>query len=299
MALAVAGAAVAADDRALCTGKEITVKIAIASGKGGTGKTTVSVSLALSAEQAVQYVDCDVEEPNGHIFLQPDITHSQEIFLEVPQIIEDKCTYCAKCRDLCRFNAITVFGKTIMSFPELCHSCGGCFLVCPEEAIVEQQRLIGVKEKGTSGEISFVHGRLRVGEAMAVPLIEAVKDECADDRLIIIDAPPGTSCPVVATINNADYTLLVTEATPFGLHDLKLAVGVLRKLDRPFGVIINRSDIGDTKTEKWCLEEDIKIHLKIPFDRQIAEGYAAGKPLIESRPELRATFVSLLEEITS
>ncbi len=288
-----------ADNRVLRADKEKNMKIAIASGKGGTGKTTVAISLALATKGPAQYVDCDVEEPNGHIFLRPDITSSREIFLTVPGIIEEKCTFCGKCRDLCQFNAITVFGKTIMSFPELCHSCGGCFLVCSDEAIAEEKRLIGVMEKGTAGKIDFVHGILRVGEAMAVPLIEAVKDEIDNDRLVIVDAPPGTSCPVVATVTNSDYTLLVTEPTPFGLHDLKLAVGVLRKLDIPFGVIINRSDLGDKKTEEWCHEEKIKIHMKIPFDRKIAEGYAVGAPLTESRPELHGSFAALLEELQS
>jgi MinD superfamily P-loop ATPase len=275
------------------------VKIAVASGKGGTGKTTVSVSLALTAPGKVQYVDCDVEEPNGHLFLNPAIQEKREIHLAVPRVIEDRCNYCGKCRDLCRFNAITVFGRTIMAFADLCHSCGGCFLVCPEDALAEEKRLVGVVEKGYADGIAFVHGRMRVGEAMAVPLIRAVKEECAADGLIIVDAPPGTSCPLVATINDCDYALLVTEATPFGLHDLQIAVGVLRKLDRPFGVIINRADLGDNRTERWCVEENIKVHMKIPFDRKIAEGYAVGDPLVTSRPELRASFALLLEELQS
>ena len=295
----VAAANAAPDSKTVVEPKEIPMKIAIASGKGGTGKTTVSVSLALAAAGPVQYVDCDVEEPNGHIFLQPSFTKKEEIFLTVPEVIEEKCNGCGKCRDLCRFNAITVFGKKLMTFPDLCHACGGCFLVCPEEALAKGKRLIGVKELGTAAGIDFVHGRLRVGEAMAVPLIEAVKQETAENCLVIIDAPPGTSCPVVATVKGADYTLLVTEATPFGLHDLKIAAGVLRKLEVPFGVIINRFDLGDKGAENWCRREGIKIHMKIPFDRKIAEGYAVGMPLIESIPALRSSFVSLLEELRS
>ncbi len=259
----------------------------------------ISVCLALAAEEDVVYVDCDVEEPNGHIFLQPEIALSKEIHLSVPSINEDKCTYCRKCRDICHFNAITVFGKTIMTFPELCHSCGGCFLVCPDDAISRDQRLIGVLEKGHVGKIEFVHGILRVGEAMAVPLINAVKSEFNENKLVILDGPPGTSCPMVSTISDADYTLLVTEATPFGLHDLKLAVGVMRKLNMPFGVIINRADIGDKATENWCKKEDITIHMQIPFDRSIAAGYAAGQPLLDQHPQLRTSFRSLLTEIQS
>jgi len=277
--------------------EEAMMKIAVASGKGGTGKTTVSVSLALAAQGKVQYVDCDVEEPNGHIFLSPAIAASRDVHLSVPRVIEERCNYCGKCRDLCRFHAITVFGRTIMAFTDLCHSCGGCFLVCPEQALAEEKRLVGVVEKGDAAGIAFVHGRLRVGEAMAVPLIRAVKEECAADGLVILDAPPGTSCPLVATIKDCDYALLVTEATPFGLHDLQLAVGVLRKLERPFGVIINRADMGDKETERWCDREDITVHMQIPFDRKIAEGYAIGEPLIASRPDLRDSFALLLEEL--
>jgi MinD superfamily P-loop ATPase len=274
------------------------MKLAVASGKGGTGKTTVSVSLALAAKGAVQLLDCDVEEPNAHVFLRPSIEQKKRCTLIVPKVIESKCTYCGKCRDICRFNAITVFKKIIMTFPELCHSCRGCFLVCPEDALAETEREIGFVEKGHANGISFVQGRLRVGEAMSPPLIKAVKAEIetSSECLIILDSPPGTSCPVIATVNDADYTLLVTEPTPFGLHDLKLAVGMLKKLKRPFGVILNRSDLGNEDVEMWCGRENIPVHLKIPFDRRIAEGYARGEPLIVSRPDLRNSFESLLKE---
>ena len=273
------------------------MKLAVASGKGGTGKTTVSVSLAIAAKRPVQLLDCDVEEPNCHIFLRPSIEQKRRCTLTVPNVIENKCTYCGECRRICRFNAITVFGKAIMTFPELCHSCRGCFLICPEDALEEGEREVGVVEKGFADRISFVQGRLRVGEAMSPPLIKAVKAEASSESLIILDAPPGTSCPVIATVNDADYTLLVTEPTPFGLHDLKLAVGMLRKLKRSFGVILNRSDMGDDNVEIWCRHEKIPVHMKIPFDRGIAEGYARGEPLIVSRPDLRNSFESLLEEL--
>jgi MinD superfamily P-loop ATPase len=279
--------------------KKIVMKLAVASGKGGTGKTTVSVSLALAAKGPAQLLDCDVEEPNAHIFLSPSIEQKRRCTLIVPSVIENKCTYCGKCRDICRFNAITVFEKIIMTFPELCHSCRGCFLVCPEDALAETEREVGFVEKGHANGISFVQGKLRVGEAMSPPLIKAVKTEAQDpsECLVILDAPPGTSCPVIETVNDADYTLLVTEPTPFGLYDLKLAVGMLRKLGRPFGVILNRSDMGNEAVETWCRQENIPIHLKIPFDRKIAEGYARGEPLIVSRPDLRNSFESLLEEL--
>jgi MinD superfamily P-loop ATPase len=275
------------------------MKLAVASGKGGTGKTIVSVSLALAAKGPVQLLDCDVEEPNAHIFFSPSIEQKNRCTLIVPSVIERNCTYCGKCRDLCRFNAITVFNKIIMTFPELCHSCRGCFLICPEDALAEAEREIGFIEKGHANGISFVQGKLRIGEAMSPPLIKAVKAEAetSPECLVILDSPPGTSCPVIATVNDADYTLLVTEPTPFGLHDLKLAVGMLRKLKRSFGVIINRSDLGNEAVETWCGQENIPIHLKIPFDRRIAEGYARGEPLIVSRPDLRNSFESLLEKL--
>ncbi|MCD6200048.1 MAG: ATP-binding protein [Deltaproteobacteria bacterium] len=275
------------------------MKLAVASGKGGTGKTTVSVSLALAAKGPVQLLDCDVEEPNAHIFFRPSIEQKNRCTLTVPSVIESNCTYCGKCRDICRFNAITVFNKIIMTFPELCHSCRGCFLICPEDALAETEREIGFVEKGHANGIFFVQGKLRIGEAMSPPLIKAVKAEAetSSECLVILDSPPGTSCPVIATVNDADYTLLVTEPTPFGLYDLKLAVGMLRKLKRSFGVILNRSDMGNEAVETWCRQENIPIHLKIPFDRRIAEGYARGEPLIVSRPDLRSSFESLLEEL--
>ncbi len=273
------------------------MQIAVASGKGGTGKTTVSTSLALCAEGGVQFLDCDVEEPNGHIFLKPELTESYRHTVTVPRIMTDSCTYCGKCRNICRFNAITMFGQTIMSFSDLCHSCLGCFLVCENKAIVRAAREIGVVERGRAGDIDYVHGRIRVGEAMAVPLIEEVKKKAALASLVIIDAPPGTSCPFVESVSDADFVLLVTEPTPFGLHDLRLTVQVLRNFAKPCGVLINRSDLGDDGVEKWCRVENIPVMLKIPFDRTIAEGYARGDTLVKSRPDLRQPLKNLLREI--
>ena len=276
-----------------------TMRIAVASGKGGTGKTTVSTSLALCAPGPVQFLDCDVEEPNGHIFLKPELTESERCVVTIPRILEDKCTYCGKCRDICQFNAITMFGRTIMSFPELCHSCLGCFLVCEDDAIAKDEREIGLLEAGKAGAIDFVHGRTRVGEAMGVPLIKAVKKRASEDRLVILDAPPGTSCPFVEVVSDADYVLLVTEPTPFGLHDLKLAAEVLKNFNKPCGVIINRADLGDDRVEKWAAEANIPILLQIPFERQIAEGYAHGQNLVESQPNLRQPLENLLKELVS
>ena len=273
------------------------MQLAVASGKGGTGKTTISTSLALCGQGEVQFLDCDVEEPNGHIFLHPQLTKSYVHKVTIPRIITEQCSYCGKCRNICRFNAITMFGQTIMAFSELCHSCLGCFLVCEDEAMVRDSREIGVLEQGQAGDIDFVHGRIRVGEAMAVPLIKEVKKRAWQHDLVIIDAPPGTSCPFVEAVSGVDYVLLVTEPTPFGFHDLKLAVQVLRSFAKPCGVIINRSDLGDDRVEKWCQVENIPVLMKIPFDRAIAEGYAHGDTLIESRPDMRQPLQHLLEEL--
>lgn len=289
----------------------MSIEIAVASGKGGTGKTSVAVSMALCAEGRATLLDCDVEEPNCHIFLSPAIEERLPVGLTVPHIIQERCDYCGKCKVICKFNAIAVFGKTIMTFPELCHSCGGCFLVCPQKAITEGRREIGVVEKGRAGDIVFVGGTLKIGEAMAPPLIRAVrahgkacersdkKDSGVGTGFVIIDAPPGTSCPVIAAVRGVSYTILVTEPTPFGLNDLKLAVAVLRRLAQPFGVIINRFDIGDNQVEEWCYAHDIPVHMKIPFDRRIAEGYSRGESLIAVRPDLKAEFDDLLGGLCS
>lgn len=275
------------------------MKIAVGSGKGGTGKTTISTSLALSAETEVQYLDCDVEEPNGHIFLKPDLNHSETCSVIIPQVNERKCTACGTCRDICNYNAIVQFGVTVMTFPDLCHSCLGCFRVCEEDALFQATREIGVLESGMAGDIEFVHGRVRIGEAMGVPLLKAVKKKANPEKLVIIDAPPGTSCPFVESIHGVDYVILVTEPTPFGLHDLKLAVEVLQNFEIPCGVISNRSDLGDDRVQTFCVEENIPLLMEVPFQRSIAEGYARGQNLIETVPELQAKFRDLLTQLTS
>ena len=273
------------------------MQIAVASGKGGTGKTTISTSLALSADTAVQYLDCDVEEPNGHIFLKPKLTYSETCWVTIPKLDESRCTACGKCRDICAFNAIAQFGETVMMFPEMCHSCLGCFRVCEEDALLEDRREIGVLESGMAGDIEFVHGRVRIGEAMGIPLLKAVKKKADPEKLIILDAPPGTSCPFVESINDADYVILVTEPTPFGLHDLKLAVTVLKNFNIPGGIIINRSDLGDDRVQRYCEAEQISILMEIPFQRNIAEGYARGQNLVDIVPELRDSFRDLLANL--
>ncbi|HHU35734.1 MAG TPA: 4Fe-4S binding protein [Treponema sp.] len=293
------------------------MKISIASGKGGTGKTTIAVSLALSVPGPVVLLDCDVEEPNSGIFF-PNFTAEgkESVTVPVPVINESLCTACGECGRFCEFSAIVCLGTSVMVFAELCHSCGGCTMVCPHSALKEEPSRIGDlvyrtiprTGEGTTEPISFVHGLLSIGKAMSPPLIRAVKKrgtieaeklakEHGCEPLILIDSPPGTSCPMITTVSETDYVILVTEPTPFGLHDLDLAVKTVRKLGLPFGVVINRSDSGDDRVCKYCEREEIPILLQIPEDLRIAQGYSSGKPLVESAPEYRKDFVALAEAV--
>jgi MinD superfamily P-loop ATPase len=273
------------------------VIISIASGKGGTGKTTVATNLAATIGSGVQLLDCDVEEPNAHLFLNPVFTDSSEITTPVPQVNENKCTYCGQCSEICQFKAIVVVGEAVLTFPELCHSCGGCQLVCPEKAITEKERPLGILQRGHRNGLDFIHGKLRVGEAMSPPLIEKVRNAAQPDKLTIIDAPPGTSCPVIAAMKGADFVLLVTEPTPFGLHDLELAVGAVKILDIPCGLVINRAGLGDGRVHEYAQRENLPVLMEIPFDRGIAEAYSRGELIIESMPEWKCRFRQLYQRI--
>jgi MinD superfamily P-loop ATPase len=275
--------------------------ISVASGKGGTGKTTVAVNLALSlSNRHVQLLDCDVEEPNSHLFLNPVIQETKPAHTLVPTVNYALCDFCGKCAPACEYNALVVVPKQeVMVFPGLCHGCGLCSLVCPRDAISEVPREIGVIKKGTSGDgsIALVYGLLNIGEIMATPLIDQVKAEIDPAKTVIIDVPPGTACPVIAAVQGSDYCILVTEPTPFGLFDLKLAVAVLRVLKLPFGVVINKAGIGDRKVYEYCAAEQIPILLEIPHDKRIARCYSEGVPFVQELPNWQERFATLMERV--
>lgn len=271
--------------------------ISVASGKGGTGKTTVAVNMALSLEGCVRFLDCDVEEPNAHIFLKPQIHEVRSVYVPVPKIDKGLCDYCGKCAGFCEFHAIAVVGKQVMVFPEICHSCGGCLIVCPKKAISEQEKKVGEVRVGKAEHVELVYGTLNVGEPMPGPVIREVKKEINKNEIVIIDSPPGTSCPVVESVYGSDYCLLVTEPTPFGLHDLGLMVQTLRELGLRFGVVVNRAGIGDKKVYEYCESECIPILLEIPFERKIAELYSQGVPFVREMPEWKERFRSLFTNV--
>jgi MinD superfamily P-loop ATPase len=277
--------------------------ITIASGKGGTGKTTVATSLALSlAAESPLFLDCDVEEPNVALFLKPTIEERREVGQMIPEVNFDKCTYCGRCAEVCQYNAIAVVGDKVLVFPELCHGCGSCTLNCPTEAIYEVLNVTGTVERGSSGSVEFGQGTLNVGEPMAVPIIRQLKQWVIPpdhgNCPVILDASPGTACPVVESMSGADFVLMVTEPTPFGLHDLRLAVQVARdELGLPVGVVVNRDGVGDQGVDDYCAAEDIPILLRIPLDRRIAEAYSEGTPLVEALPEYRERFQALYADI--
>ncbi len=274
----------------------MTLRIAVASGKGGTGKTTVSCGLSWQASRngvPVSLVDCDVEEPNVNLFLKAPIEKSEDVMVLNPVVDMETCTGCGLCGEMCQFSGIVVVNGKPLVFQEMCHSCGGCTLVCPVKAITEKERPIGIIESGSLGDISYVGGRMNVGEAKAPPLISEVAKKAGNPDMLIYDAPPGTSCPVIETVRKSAFTILVTEPTPFGLNDLVLAVEMIRAVGLPFGVVINRSDAGDDCVEKYCSEEKINVLGRIPYSRAVAEAYAEGN-VIEALVE---EFGHVLEDI--
>lgn len=273
--------------------------IAVASGKGGTGKTTIAVNLAYALDRDVQLLDCDVEEPNAQLFLNGALLSTEEVTIPIPQIDASLCNGCGECSRFCEYNAIVSYGTMPLVFADMCHGCGGCMKVCPPQAIREVDHRIGVIETFSAGKITLVQGKMDIGAAMAPPLIRAVKQK-TDNRIpILLDAPPGTSCPVITTLRGADFVTLVTEPTPFGLNDLILAVETVREMDLPFGVIINRSGSGDARVNFYCADENIPILAEIPDDRKIAEAYSRGELIGKVFPEYRLIFEKIINDITT
>jgi MinD superfamily P-loop ATPase len=288
-------------------------RIVVASGKGGTGKTTVATALALSlmprdqsvagampAQQPPLFLDCDVEAPNAHLFLAPTFERREEVGILIPEVDESRCTFCGRCAEVCQFHAIAVIGRKTLVFPELCHGCGSCSLNCPEQAINERLEVMGILEAGpTPSGITFARGVMNVGEPMAVPIIRQLKKwvSAGAGQAVILDASPGTACPVVETVRGADFALLVTEPTPFGLHDLRLMVEVVRELNLPAGVVVNRDGIGDAGVDQFCEEAGLPVLMHIPLEREIGAAIARGQSLIAVRPEYRERFRDLYRRI--
>ncbi|HHQ45470.1 MAG TPA: (4Fe-4S)-binding protein [Candidatus Altiarchaeales archaeon] len=270
--------------------------VSIASGKGGTGKTTVAVNLARTLQNIV-LLDCDVEEPNCHVFLNPEKVAQERVSVSVPNVDLDKCVYCGKCASFCRYNALAVSKDVLMFFPELCHGCGGCGIVCPVEAISEAGREIGVIKKSLVDGIDFRWGVLDIGQAQASPLIKKVRDVESAGKDVLVDAPPGTSCATISAVEGSDYCILVTEPTPFGLNDLKLAVEMLKTMGIPHGVVMNKDGVGNSGVDDYCSEEGIPIILRIPHSRKIARLYSDGKSFTDDSPAFREKFRIMFEDV--
>ncbi len=274
--------------------------VTIASGKGGTGKTTVAVNLAVAAAAAglpVTLLDCDAEDPDCHIFLRPEDLTLEPFAVEVPAFARDLCDFCGRCGEVCRFNAVAALKDDVLIFPEVCHSCGGCWEVCPRGALKPAPRVVGEIRRGSARGVAFVEGRLTVGERTPVPIIREVKRRAAKDGLTIADAPPGTACPMVAAARGSDVVLLVTEPTPFGLYDLKLAAAVARELGLSRAVFVNRAGEGEEELRAYCAAEGLEIWGTLADDRRVAELYAGAGLIVDELPRYRRVFEDLLARL--
>jgi MinD superfamily P-loop ATPase len=270
------------------------MKIAVLSGKGGTGKTTVSASLA-AALPSCQYIDCDVEEPNGGIFLKPELTESSPVKVLVPEADMSKCNACGNCAKACQFNAIAVVRDNVLIFPEICHHCGACVIACPNDAINEVERIIGIVE--SNADDTFLQGKLNVGEPISIPILRELKKRVKTDVTVIIDCSPGASCSVVQSIEGCDYCVLVTEPTPFGLHDLKIAGQLVRKMGLPFGIVINKASDSNRLIHDFCERERIGLLMEIPFSQEIAEAYSRGYLPVQINDFWKEKFEELYKKI--
>lgn len=269
------------------------MNIAVLSGKGGTGKTTVSTNLALML--GANYIDCDVEEPNGFLFLKPKKENEKKVNVDIPVIEEDKCTLCGVCVKACRFNALAKTKTNIMVFDKLCHSCGACGIVCPTGALQYQKKNMGIIEEGKKGDIVCKRGLLNIGEPMAVPILRELLNDLPQG-INFLDSPPGTSCNVVSTLHHADAAILVTEPTAFGLHDLKMAVDLVKVFDLPFGLVINKYSEENKVLDEYINEENISVLGHIPYKKEAAKSYSKGDMLIDI-DEYREAFSDTAEKI--
>lgn len=272
------------------------MKIAVASGKGGTGKTTIAVNLAMSIDNAM-LIDCDVEGPNSHIFFKTQMKKIKDVSIPAPVFDLDTCTLCGKCVEFCQYNSISIVGEKLLFFEELCHGCGGCKIICPVDAITERDHHIGIISNGGNEALELYSGLLNIGEPFGVPIIRELKAYADDSKITILDSPPGTACPAVEAMRDSDYVILVTEPTPFGLHDLTLSVDIIREIGTPFGVVVNRDGIGDDRVEKYCMDENIPLLAKIPNDINIARLYSKGIPIVEEMPEYKALFIGIYNKV--
>ena len=276
--------------------------VTVASGKGGTGKTTVTASLVSIWESKVLAVDLDVEEPNLHLFLHPEIKDHSIAGLEIPNLDLSQCNLCGKCVELCQFKAISMMGKFLMTFPDMCHGCGGCLAICPEKALTPGSRELGEIHRGQAGNADFIMGRIRIGEAMTPPLMNQIKNEIGEKIKqqpmdVLMDAPPGVSCPAVTSVLDSDIIVLVTDSTPFGFHDFSLAWEAFSPLGKPMGVVINRAGLGTNEIHRFCRENQLPVLAEIPYDRAIAEAYSKGRIIADVSDSLHELFVSLQHRI--